>query len=144
MSLRFTEKYPEVAASLSIEVKRTLYSGKSPFQKIEVFDTEKFGLMLVIDGCIMLTQRDEFIYHEMIAHVPLCVHPSPKRVLVIGGGDGGTVREIFKHPGIERVVMVEIDAMVVQASLSYVLARVYLYKFGRGIAEKKKKYFEML
>jgi spermidine synthase len=119
MNIRFTENYPEVAAGLSIDIKRILYSGKSPFQKIEVFETEKFGRMLVIDGCIMLTERDEFIYHEMIAHVPLYVYPKPENILVIGGGDGGTVREISRHKEIIKVDLVDIDRRVSEVCLEF-------------------------
>jgi len=100
---------------LSFKVKETLFTGKSRFQKIDIVQTYSHGAMLLNDGLIMLSERDEFIYHEMIAHVPLFVHPDPKRVLVIGGGDGGTVREILKHPRVEHVVLVEIDGMVVKA-----------------------------
>ncbi|QTA89761.1 polyamine aminopropyltransferase [Desulfonema magnum] len=100
---------------LSFKVEKTLFSGQSRFQKVDIVQTYGHGIMLLNDGIIMLSERDEFIYHEMIAHVPLFVHPSPKQVLVIGGGDGGTVREIMKHPGVERVVMVEIDELVVNA-----------------------------
>ncbi len=119
MNLRFTENYPEVAAGFNIDIKRILYSGKSSFQKIEVFETEKFGRMLAIDGCIMLTERDEYIYHEMIAHVPLYTHPKPERVLVIGGGDGGTVREIVKHQEVKAVDLVDIDRRVSEVCLEF-------------------------
>lgn len=96
-------------------VEKTLFSEKSPFQQVDVVHTAGLGRMLLNDGIVMLSERDEFVYHEMIAHVPLFVHPNPRRVLVIGGGDGGTVREIMKHGGIARVVMVEIDEAVVRA-----------------------------
>ncbi len=101
--------------ALNFKVNRTLFSGKSAYQKIDIVETSGHGRMLLNDGMVMLSERDEFIYHEMIAHVPLFVHPEPRRVLVIGGGDGGTVREILKHRSVERVVMVEIDGMVVDA-----------------------------
>jgi len=100
---------------MSFKVQKTLFSGRSQFQKVDVVKTESHGVMLINDGKVMLTERDEFIYHEMIAHVPLFVHPNPRRVLVIGGGDGGTVREVLKHKQIDRVLMVEIDEMVVRA-----------------------------
>jgi spermidine synthase len=103
------------SAEIGFRVERTLFSQKSPYQQIDVVKTTNHGAVLLNDGIIMLTERDEFIYHEMIAHVPLFVHPSPKRVLVIGGGDGGTAREILKHNAVERVVMVEIDEVVVKA-----------------------------
>lgn len=101
--------------ALSFKIEKTLFSERSQFQQVDVVQTAGHGVMLLNDGIVQLSERDEFVYHEMIAHVPLFVHPSPKQVLVIGGGDGGTVREVLKHRSIERVVMVEIDEMVVQA-----------------------------
>lgn len=119
MAVSFTEKYPDVNASFSIEINRIIYSGNSPFQKIEIFESAAFGKILAIDDCIMLTEKDEFIYHEMIAHVPLYVHPQPTRVLIIGGGDGGTVREVLKHRDVQQVVLVDIDRMVSELCLEY-------------------------
>lgn len=100
---------------LSFKVEKTLFSGRSPFQQVDVVKTVGHGVMLLNDGMVMLSERDEFVYHEMIAHVPLFVHPNPETVLVIGGGDGGTVREVLRHSTVRRVVMVEIDEMVVEA-----------------------------
>jgi len=93
-----------------------LWSGKSEYQTLDVVDTEAFGRVLLLDGLFMTTEKDEFIYHEMIAHTPLFTHPDPRRVLVIGGGDGGTAREAAKHPSVERVDLVEIDRLVVEKS----------------------------
>jgi len=107
------------SVALSFKVEKTLFSGKSPYQQVDVVQTAEHGGMLLNDGIIMVSERDEYVYHEMIAHVPLFVHPSPKRVLVIGGGDGGTVRELLKHEGVERIVMVEIDEMVINACREY-------------------------
>lgn len=103
---------------LSTRVKETLYNGRSDFQEIAVVDTEQFGRMLVLDGVFQTSIFDEFIYHEMITHVPMFTHPNPKQVLVIGGGDGGTVREVVKHP-VDNAEMVEIDGMVVDVSKRY-------------------------
>ncbi len=103
----------------SFKIKETLFSGRSEYQKIDVVRTEGHGVMLINDGFVMLSERDEFVYHEMIAHVPLFVHPSPKRVLIIGGGDGGTAREVLRHTAVEKAVMVEIDAMVVDVCRKY-------------------------
>ncbi len=100
---------------LTFRVEKTLFSGKSPYQRVDVVETAGHGRMLLNDGIVMLSERDEFVYHEMIAHVPLFLHPDPRRVLIIGGGDGGTAREVLRHPGLERVVMVEIDEMVISA-----------------------------
>ena len=118
MSEWFTEK-DEKGLQFSYKVKETLFEGKSSYQSVKVFDTETYGRMLVIDDFVMLTEADEFVYHEMIAHVPLCYHKNPKTVLVIGGGDGGTVREVLKHPSVEKVTLCEIDQLVVDASKKY-------------------------
>ncbi|EGO65386.1 polyamine aminopropyltransferase [Acetonema longum] len=118
MELMLTEWQTE-NLGLTVRVKETLFSGRSEFQEIVVVDTQEFGRMLVLDGVFQTSVFDEYIYHEMIAHVPLCTHPQPKHVLVIGGGDGGTVRETSKHPTVERVEMVEIDGMVVDACKQY-------------------------
>lgn len=118
MELMLTEWETE-NLGLAVRVKETLFSGRSGFQEIAVVDTQEFGRMLVLDGVFQTSVFDEYIYHEMIAHVPLCIHPQPKQVLVIGGGDGGTVRETVKHPIVERVEMVEIDGMVVDACKRY-------------------------
>lgn len=120
MAVRYTEEYPEVGAAFSMNVKRILYEGKSAFQKIGVIETTHFGRVLLIDDLVMLTERDEFVYHEMIAHVPLYVHPNPENVLVIGGGDGGTVRELLRHPEVKRVDLVDIDRLVSEVSLKYI------------------------
>ena len=119
MAIRFTEEYPEVGAAFSMEVKKLLFRGKSEFQKIEVIETTHFGRVLLIDDLVMLTERDEFVYHEMIAHVPLYVHPQPKSVLIIGGGDGGTVREVLRHREVEQVHLVDIDRKVSEVCLEY-------------------------
>ena len=84
-----------------------------------MIETESYGRMLLIDGLVMITDRDEFVYHEMIAHIPALNHRKPERVVVIGGGDGGTVRELLKHPSIKEVVLCEIDGLVVDASKKY-------------------------
>lgn len=109
-----TEIHKKTTAT-SFKIKKTIFTGKSKFQQVDVIKTEDHGLMLLNDGIIMLCERDEFAYHEMIAHVPLFVHPNPQNVLIIGGGDGGTSREVLRHNTIKRVVMVEIDRMVIDA-----------------------------
>ena len=101
-------------------VKEVLFSGRSPFQRVEVVETAGHGRMLLNDGFVMISERDEFIYHEMIAHVPLFVHSEPRRVLVIGGGDGGTVREILKHDCVRHCRLVEIDEMVLDACKRFI------------------------
>lgn len=113
MELWFSELHtPNV--KLSVKVDKQLYSGQSEFQRIDVFQSPEFGRFLVLDGYVMLTEKDEFIYHEMIVHVPMAVHPGVKKVLVIGAGDGGVIRELTKYPEIEHIDLVEIDEQVVQ------------------------------
>ncbi len=119
MPLYFTENYHEVNVQIRFECEEVLFSERSEFQNIEIFQTKYFGKMLVIDDVVMLTERDEFIYHEMISHVPLFVHPNPRRVLIIGGGDGGTVRECLKHTAISHIDLVDIDKMVSQVCLEF-------------------------
>jgi spermidine synthase len=105
---------------LRFKVENVLFSGKSDFQTVDVVETKGHGKMLLNDGLVMVTERDEFAYHDMITHVPLFVHPQPKKVLIIGGGDGGTAREVIRHPSVEQCTMVEIDAMVVDACKQYI------------------------
>lgn len=118
MELWFTENHTK-NVKLSIKVDRQLYSGKSEFQRIDIFDSREYGRFLTLDGYMMLTEKDEFIYHEMITHVPMCVNPDARRVLVIGGGDGGTVRELLRYPAIEHIDLVEIDELVVEVCRKY-------------------------
>ena len=104
---------------LSIRVDRQLYSGKSEFQRIDVFDSPEFGRFLTLDGYMMLTEKDEFIYHEMITHVPMAVHPHVEKVLVIGAGDGGVIRELVQYQDLQHIDMVEIDPLVVEVCKKY-------------------------
>ena len=115
MELWLTEKETD-NLGLTCRVKETLFSGKSDFQSVEVVDSYEFGRMLILDGVFQTSIFEEYIYHEMIVHVPLFTHPKPREILVIGGGDGGTVREVVRHDAVEQVKMVEIDGMVVEAS----------------------------
>ena len=112
------EEYQGIVRT-GFRLKKKLFKGKSPFQTVEVVETKGHGKLLLIDGMTMVSERDEFVYHEMIAHVPMFLHPRPRRVLVIGGGDGGTVREVLRHKTVERCVLVEIDGLVVEASRKY-------------------------
>jgi spermidine synthase len=111
----WVEEHHNHILTLRYPVKRVLFDGKSQFQTVTIVETEGFGRMLLNDGLVMISERDEFIYHEMIAHVPLFIHPNPKKVLVIGGGDGGTAREVLRHTNVKHCHMVEIDEMVVNA-----------------------------
>jgi len=112
MQLWFSEEHtPNV--KLSIRVEKQLFTAQSEFQRIDVFDSKEFGRFLTLDGFMMLTEKDEFIYHEMIVHVPMSVHPCAKKVLVIGAGDGGVLRELTKYDCVEQIDLCEIDEMVV-------------------------------
>jgi len=113
----FTERDGSIALSLKHDGK--LFETRSPFQKIEVYDTKAYGRILALDGNITTSGEDEYVYHEMICHVAALTHPNPKRVLIIGGGDGGTAREILRHEGIEEVHLVEIDEAVVETSKQF-------------------------
>lgn len=118
MELWYTENQTE-NVNFSMKVKNHLYSAKSDFQKIDIIDTYEFGRVLVIDNWTMVTEKDEFIYHEMITHVALATNPNIKNVLVIGAGDGGTVRELTRYNNIVNIDMVEIDKLVVEACIEY-------------------------
>jgi spermidine synthase len=131
-------------------VKERLFSGKSKFQKVEIVDTVGHGRMLLNDDLVMITERDEHIYHEMIVHVPMFVHPNPQNVLVIGGGDGGTVREVLRHKQVKKCTLVEIDEMVVDACKKHIpqtsaclsdpRAKVLIEDGVKFLAETKEKF----
>ena len=137
MPIRYREDYAGMKGFFGFEVNRVLFSQQSPFQKIDILDTDTFGKVLLIDNLVMFTEKDEFVYHEMIAHVPLFVHPNPKNILIIGGGDGGTIRECLKHSEIQKVDLVEIDQLVTQGCLKYTP-----YLAERILCEKVSCYFE--
>lgn len=113
MELWFTEEQTE-NVRFSIKVKKHFYTEKSNYQLIDFFETDEFGKFFTLDGIIMLTEKDEFIYHDMITHIPMATNPNIKHVLVIGGGDGGTVRELSRYSHVEKIDLVEIDEMVVR------------------------------
>ncbi len=96
-----------------------LYEVQTEHQHLIIFENGTFGRVMMLDGVVQLTEADEFVYHEMMAHVPLMAHPEPKRVLIIGGGDGGVLREVLRHPGVERAVLCEIDESVIDMSKRY-------------------------
>ena len=118
MDLWFSEMHTK-NAKFSIRVNRQLVSLQSEFQRLDVFESPDFGRFLTLDGYMMLTEKDEFIYHEMIVHVPLAVHPNPERVLVIGAGDGGVVRELTRYDSVRTIDLVEIDREVVRVAKEY-------------------------
>ena len=109
-----TERDEQIALSLKHKGER-IFNGQSDYQKVEIYDTHAYGKLLTLDGMIMTSEKDEYVYHEMITHIPLQTLPNAKRVLIIGGGDGGAARECLRYEGIEEVVMVEIDGMVIDA-----------------------------
>ncbi len=118
MELWYTEKQTD-KVGITCKVTKTLHSEVTDFQDLAVIETEQFGRMLVLDGMVQTTINDEFVYHEMISHIALNTHAQPKKVLVVGGGDGGAIREIIKHPLVEKATLVEIDGAVVEASKKY-------------------------
>ena len=118
MELWYTEEHSE-NVRFSIKVEEQLYSAQSPFQRIDVFQSKEFGRFFTLDGLMMVTEKDEFIYHDMITHVAMATNPNIKKVLVIGAGDGGTVRELTRYASIEHIDMVEIDKMVVDVCIKY-------------------------
>lgn len=115
MALQYNEFYNE-RTGLTVGIRRQLFHEVTPYQTVEVFETDTWGNLMTIDGMVMLSEKDEFVYHEMMAHLPLLTHPNPENVLIIGGGDGGTAREVLRHESVKNVDMVEIDEAVVRAS----------------------------
>ncbi len=107
------------SVKLSVQVNRQLYSEENEYIRLDIFESPEFGRFLTVDGYIITTERDEFIYHEMMTHVPMAVHPDPRKILVFGAGDGGVVRELLKYPDIEQIDMVEVNEGVVEACMKY-------------------------
>ncbi len=112
----FTEVFDSHGSAFSLKISEKLLDVQSPYQHLEVYATETYGNLMVLDGCVMLTDRDNFLYHEMIAHPALFTHQDPKRVVIIGGGDCGTLKEVLRHPGVEKVTQIDIDEEVTKAS----------------------------
>ncbi|MFD0674528.1 polyamine aminopropyltransferase [Cohnella sp. GCM10027633] len=118
MELWYTEKQTE-NFGITMKIKRTMVHERTEFQELAMIETEEYGNMLVLDGMVMTTIKDEFVYHEMVAHPALFTHPNPEFVLVVGGGDGGVIREVLKHPRVKKAVLVEIDGKVIEYSKQY-------------------------
>ena len=116
---KFVTEHQSPYLDLTTEVSDILYRGHSQFQDIIVADSKEFGRMLVLDGVFQTSIKDEFMYHESIVHIPMFLHPNPKKVLIIGGGDGGAAREAVRHPEVESVTMVDIDGKVIELSKQY-------------------------
>ena len=119
IDLKLTERDPHAPIHYQYAVDRVLYTGKSDYQEFAVVTNPFFGRMLLLDGVVQFTDRDEFYYHEMMAHVALHAMPAPRRVIVIGGGDGGVIREVLKHPTIEQAYLVDIDPEVTRISREF-------------------------
>jgi spermidine synthase len=115
----FTEPCEECGSAFSLKIKRKLHEEQSPFQKIEIYETETFGNLMVIDGFVMLSDRDNFVYHEMMSHPALFTHDKPEKVVIVGGGDCGTLREVLRHPQVAEAWQVEIDERVTRVSEQY-------------------------
>ncbi len=115
----FEELDAEQNLGMKFRTTEHLFSKKSPFQQVDIYNTVTHGLLLAHDGLIMVTEKDEFIYHDMITHVPMMTHPNPEKVLIIGGGDGGTAREVLRYKSVKKCVMVEIDPVVIDASRAW-------------------------
>lgn len=152
MELWFSEMHTD-NVKLSIRIDKQLYSGQSDFQRIDVFESYDLGKVLVLDGFLMFTEKDEFIYHEMMVHVPMAVHPEVKKVLVIGAGDGGVIRELSGYKNIERIDLVEIDPMVVEVCKKYIPQtslkmedpRVHIYyEDGLRFTRRKDDYYDLI
>lgn len=115
----FTEECLKSGVAFSLKIHKKLHEEQTPYQKIEIYATNNFGNLMVIDGFIMLTERDNFIYHEMMSHPALFAHPNPENILIVGGGDCGTLREVTNHDCVQKVTQVEIDQRVTDLSLEY-------------------------
>lgn len=118
MELWYTENHTD-NVKFSIRVDKHLKSAESEYQRIDIFESKEFGKILTLDGYLMVTEKDEYIYHEMITHIPMAVNPDIKNILVIGAGDGGTVRELTRYNHVENIDMVEIDEIVVEICREY-------------------------
>ncbi len=152
MDLWFTEEHSP-CARMSIKVNRQLHSEQSDYQRIDIFESPEFGRFLTLDGYMMLTEKDEFIYHEMITHVAMASNPDVRKVLVIGAGDGGTVRELVRYKTIEHIDMAEIDQRVVEVCREYIPQtacglddeRVHIhYEDGLKYVRRKEDFYDLI
>ena len=112
----YTEQWAGQGSAISLKIANKVHDEQSPYQRIEIYETETFSTLMTLDGLVMVTDRDNFVYHEMMSHPALFAHPDPKRVLIIGGGDCGTLHEVLKHPGVELAEQVELDERVTRVS----------------------------
>jgi spermidine synthase len=112
----YTEQWADQGSAISLKIKEKVHDEQSTYQRIEIYETESFGTLMTLDGLVMVTDRDNFVYHEMMSHAALFTHPNPKRVLVIGGGDCGTLHEVLRHKSVELAEQVELDERVTRVS----------------------------
>ncbi|WP_456399139.1 polyamine aminopropyltransferase [Mesoaciditoga sp.] len=152
-AIQFNEIFCNGNIGSFFKIDRVNFTKQSKFQRIDIFESSELGKIFALDGVTMLNERWEFTYHEMIAHVPMFSHENPKNVLVIGGGDGGTVREVLKHPGVEKVDLVEIDPDVIEACKKYLPStssklsdkRVSIYnEDGKNFVMNKKNEYDVI
>lgn len=152
VELWYTEQHTE-NVRFTIKVDKHLYSNQSEFQRIDIMESYEFGRFLTLDGCMMLTEKDEFIYHEMMVHIPMATNPRIQKVLVIGGGDGGAVRELCRYPEIKEIDLVEIDEMVVEACKTHLQqtacdledSRVHIYyEDGLKFIRRKENAYDLI
>lgn len=115
----FEEAFGNEGTKFGLAIKKKCHEEQTPYQKLEIYETETFGNLMVLDGCVMLTQRDNFLYHEMLTHPALFTHPEPKRVVIVGGGDCGTLKEVLKHDSVVEAAQIEIDERVTRAAEEY-------------------------
>ena len=115
----YYENFEHTGSAIGFRITKKLDEVQSPFQKIEIYQTTDFGNLMVIDGAMMVTTRENFFYHEMMAHAPLFTHPDPKNVVIIGGGDCGTLREVLRHPGVVKATQCDIDEQVTRMAEKY-------------------------
>lgn len=130
MELWFTEEWLK-GLRISVKVDSVVYSTQTEYQKLAIYDTKQFGRMLVLDDVIQTTECDEYIYHECLAHVPMFAHPNPENVLIVGGGDGGTLREVLRHPTVKKATLVDIDGGVIEAS------KRFLHQWNSGFSDPR-------
>ncbi len=112
----YTEEWAGQGSAISLKIRDKVHDEQSTYQRIEIYETETFGTLMTLDGLVMVTDRDNFVYHEMMSHPALFTHPDPRRVLVIGGGDCGTLHEVLKHPAVELAEQVELDERVTRVA----------------------------
>ncbi len=115
----YTEEWAGQGSAISLRINKKLHDEQSPYQRIEIYETETFGTLMTLDGLVMVTDRDNFVYHEMMSHPALFTHERPERVLIIGGGDCGTLREVLKHDEVQHVDQVELDERVTRVAEQY-------------------------